>query len=236
MLTPHYEVRSEDFNSAWLHILRNCLKGKQIIFGDTKNLKYARDTTQTIILEGAAIKQIENRDIHPANPFKLINQYCEEFTWPYLKAYDLKSEDAKFTYLYFDRFARYNGFINQLHAMRNDLEVQINIGISSNRSQAITWQPEEDVGNVASPCLQRIRIRHEGDLKVSVHMNWRSRDAWGAWQSNLIALVDMIYHEILDPNDCIIERIIDINDSIHIYAADVPTVQILVDQSFFWGT
>lgn len=236
MLTPHHEVISEDFNSAWLRLLRNCLSGKPITFGDEKHAKHALDTSQTIILQGAAIGQIERRDIHPDNPFKLVKQYCDEFTWEYLKTYDLKPEDAKFAYMYFDRFVRYNGFIDQLKAMKDDLEVQIATGICSNRSQAITWQPEEDVGSVASPCLQRIWIRYEGDLRVSVHLNWRSRDAFGAWQSNQIALIGMIYREILDPNDCIVEQIIDINDSIHVYDADLLAVQTLVNQSFFWGT
>jgi thymidylate synthase len=235
MLTPHHEVISEDFNSAWLRLLRNCLSGKPITFGDEKHAKHALDTSQTIILQGAAIGQIERRDIHPNNPFKLVKQYCDEFTWDYLKAYDLKPEDAKFAYMYFDRLVRYNGFIDQLKAMKDDLEVQIVTGICSNRSQAITWQPEEDMGNVASPCLQRIWIRHEGDRQVSVHLNWRSRDAWGAWQSNLVALVDMIYREILDPNDCVIARIIDTSDSLHVYETDVPEVQKLVNTSFFRG-
>lgn len=235
MLTPHYEVISEDFNTAWLQVLRNCLKGKPIIFGDKKHTKHAIDTSQTIILKGRAIEQIEKWTIHPDNPFKLIKQYCDEFTWEYLKAYDLKPEDAKFAYMYFDRLARYNGFINQLDTMKDDLAVQITTGISSNRSQAITWEPEADMGNVASPCLQRIRIRHEGELKVSVHFDWRSRDAWGAWQSNLIALTDMVYRYILDPNNCIIEQILDNNSSIHVYNPDAPAAQALVDASFFRG-
>lgn len=235
MLTPHYEVISEDFNTAWLQILRNCLKGKPIVFGDQKHPKHAMDTSQTIILKGDAIKQIEKWSIHPDNPFKLVKQYCDEFTWDYLKTYDLKPEDAKFAYMYFDRFARYNGFIDQLKAMKDDLGVQINTGICSNRSQAITWQPEEDMGNVASPCLQRIRVRHEGELKASVHFDWRSRDAWGAWQSNIIALIDMVYRYILDPNDCIIEQILDNNSSIHVYNPDAPAAQALVDASFFRG-
>lgn len=235
MLTPHFETQSEDFNTAWLQVLRNCLKGKSIVFGDQTHMKHALDTSQTIILKGSAIEQIEKWTIHPDNPFKLVKQYCEEFTWEYLKAYDLKPEDAKFAYMYFDRLARYNGFIDQLKAMRDDLEVQIATGICSNRSQAITWEPEKDMGNVASPCLQRIRIRHEGDGKVSVHFSWRSRDAWGAWQSNLIALIDMIYRYVLDPNDSIIEVVMDSNDSIHVYNPDMQAATSLVKKSFFRG-
>lgn len=235
MLTPHHTIIAEDFNTAWLQVLRNCLKGKEITFGDTEHTKYAMDTSQTIILRDRAVRQIERRDIHPNNPFKLVNQYCNEFTWPYLKDYDLKPEDGKFAYQYFDRFVRYNGFINQLRAMRHDLEIQIATNILSNRSQAITWQPEEDMGNVASPCLQRIRIRYEGELKVSVKFNWRSRDGWGAWQSNLIALIDMVYREVVDPNECIIEEIIDDNDSIHVYKPDIDAANALVEKSFFWG-
>jgi thymidylate synthase len=237
ILPPIHEVRAQDFNQAWLQLLRNCLKSnKRITFGDVTDPKIALDTVQTIILEGDAIQQIEKRVIHPENPFKLVDQYCNEFTWPYLEKYDLKPEDDKFSYLYFDRLARYNGFINQLQAMRQDLTTQIATGIDSNRSKAITWQPEEDMGSLASPCLQGIRTRHEGNLQVSVHFDWRSRDAWGAWQSNLVALVDMLYREVIDPNDCIIARIVDKNDSLHVYKRDEDAAKKLVDKSFFWGT
>ena len=81
----------------------------------------------------------------------------------------------------------------------------------------------------ASPCLQRCRVRYEGDLQVSIHLNWRSRDAWGAWQPNLIGIINSIFTEVVQPNNCTIVIIYDVNDSLHIYDTSIPEVLQLLE-------
>lgn len=253
MLPPIYHIKSKDFNRAWVEILQNCMQGKEIIFGDAKNPKKARDTVQDIILEGDAIAQILHNQIHANNPFQLTAQYRNEFSQAFLDDQDAKDPKDRFVYTYYDRFTRYPAenhvfqshnkqpfnrivaffanqpmlhvpSINQLTALRRDLKEQLHTGIASNRSQIITWRPSIDIGHPASPCLQRCRVRYEDDLHVSIHLHWRSRDAWGAWQANLIGIINSIFVEVVQPNDCTIARIYDINDSLHIYDTSIPEV------------
>jgi thymidylate synthase len=229
MLTPIFEINSTDFNNAWAQAVQNCLKGPEITFGDAKNPKIAKDTIQAISLTGNAIFQVESGEIHPLYPFKNIKQYCEEFTREYLEKYDKKPAEEQFSYLYFDRLE------GQLPRMCESLKNQISSGVSSNRCQAITWQPWIDSQSDASPCLQRIWLRHIGNNEVDVHFSWRSRDCFGAWQSNLIALVNMLYTEVLDPNNCLIKRIVDFNDSLHVYNYDWPAAAKVTANPFLEG-
>jgi len=53
-------------------------------------------------------------------------------------------------------------------------------------------------------CLQRIWIRYLGDQSVEVHLTWRSRDLYTAWQANIVAIIDMLNRA----------------DSLHIYESD----------------
>lgn len=238
--------------------------GKDIVFGDAKDSKKAKDTVQDIVLEGDAITQILHNQVHTNSPFRLTEQYRNEFSQAFLDDQDAKDPKDRFVYTYYDRFTRYPAenhitrsrnkppfdrivaffanqpmlhvpSINQLTALRRDLKKQLQTGISTNRSQLITWRPTIDIGHPASPCLQRCRVRYEGDLQVSIHLNWRSRDAWGAWQANLIGIINSIFTEVVQPNDCTIARIYDINDSLHIYDASIPEViHLLLMENLKW--
>ena len=102
------------------------------------------------------------------------------------------------------------------------------LGISR-RNQAILWVPEIDTELEHCPCLQRIWIRviDEPDTnsfvttkgRVEVHFTWRSRDLYGAWMSNLVGLVYMIYNEVLGTEYEIV-KLVDYCDSLHIYDSD----------------
>jgi thymidylate synthase len=181
-------------------------------------------------MTGNAIQQIEEQQIHPQYPFKMVKQYCDEFTREYLEKYKTLEEDKKFEYLYFERLTEYDGGwgADQLYDMKAGLEEQIIDGIQSNREQAITWVPYgciEDVHSKSPPCLQRIWMRYGGDNAVDVHMDWRSRDLYNAWQSNIIALCGMLNREVVRPNGCEIARIVDYSDSLHIYKADIEAAK-----------
>jgi thymidylate synthase len=242
MLTPIFDIHSTDFSNAWAQAVQNCLKGPEITFGDAKNPKIAKDTIQTISLTGNAIFQVESGEIHPLYPFKQIKEYCKEFTPEFLEAYTKKPESEKFSYLYYERLKQYaelndlveGGTWDQLWVMQGQLADQIRNKVSSNRTQAITWYVH-DQESEASPCLRSIWLRHIGNNEVDVHFSWRSRDCFGAWQSNLIALVNMLYDEVLDPNSCLIKRIVDFNDSLHIYNYDWPAAAKVTANPFLEG-
>jgi len=234
---PTILIEEDNFHNAWARMVRYILRnGRKIIFGDALEPKYARDTCALISLTGDAIRQIEDRELHPQFPFQHIDQYCDEYTRKYLSKYIEKPEKERFSYLYFQRLAMYEtgreivGQIDQIQLLCQQLNIQKMTGISSNRDQAITWQVLGDIGSRSPPCLQRIVIRYLGNDNVDVHLTWRSRDLYTAWQANIIAVIDMLNREVIHPNGCYIIKIIDYNDSLHIYDSDrsgAETVKLL---------
>jgi thymidylate synthase len=184
-----------------------------------------------ISLTGNAIKQVEKREIHPQYPFRKVDEYCDEFTRSYVRHYLGMPKDERFAYLYFDRLTIYpccrdpSCYIDQIMMLRQGLADQIGDAITSNRDQAITWQVDCDNATSSPPCLQRIQIRYIPEYKVDVHLTWRSRDLYGAWQANIIAIIYMLNREIIKPNNCEILRIVDYSDSLHVYKTDLEAAK-----------
>jgi thymidylate synthase len=93
---------------------------------------------------------------------------------------------------------------------------------SQNYSLATTWYPDTDgLEYPSSPCLQIIQLRWNPDNLIDMHLMWRSRDLYNAWQANIIAITDMINKEVIIPNECKLNRITDYSTSLHIYDADI---------------
>ena len=221
-------ITDKNFHNAWARAVRIVLReGTDMIIGSVEEPKKIRDACGVIELTGDAINQIENREIHPQFPFTLINEYCEEFTPKFQTKYmNSDNELSNFEYTYFDRLVNYPSRlptqvnINQLIKLRKYLELDIKNNLSSNRNQAITWKPYNDIGHRASPCLQRIWVRYLGNKDVEVHLTWRSRDLFTAYQVNIIAIIDMLNREVIRPNNCRIVKLVDFCNSLHIYDGD----------------
>ena len=219
-LSPTILVQEDDFHNAWARAVRYVLRdGQKITIGDVSEPKPIKDACVLFELTGDAIRQIEDRELHPQFPFQHIDPYCEEFTREYLSQYIGKPDQERFSYLYFERLAMY-GDLDQIAALRECLATQIDTRIASNRDQAITWQAKTDLGSTSPPCLQRIWIRYLGDQSVEVHLTWRSRDLYTAWQVNIVAIIDMLNREVIHPNNCRIVKLVDYVDSLHIYESD----------------
>lgn len=219
-------IKEKNFHNAWAKAIREVIySGADLVIGGEEERKLIKDSCMLISLTGNAIKQIENRELHPQYPFKMVDEYCKEFTREFLEEYLVRPPEQTFAYLYFQRLVRHEGYIaniyDQLKWMREELANHIKHNITSNRVQSITWNLDWDLKSNSPPCLQRIQIRYIPENKVDVHLTWRSRDLYAAWQSNVICLIDMLNREVIKPNNCQIVRIIDFSDSLHIYKTDM---------------
>ncbi|RLF42953.1 MAG: hypothetical protein DRN17_07025 [Thermoplasmata archaeon] len=223
-------IEERNFHNAWAKAIQGVLCcGADLVIGGEEERKPIKDSCMLISLEGKAIKQVENRELHPQFPTKKahLDKYCEEYTRDYVGRYLEKPLNERFAYLYFERLTLYseykksNTVVDQILSLREELSDKKKLSITSNRDQAITWQVGPDNETSSPPCLQRIQIRYIPESKVDVHLTWRSRDLFNAWQSNIIAIIDMLNREVIKPNNCKIARIIDYNDSLHIYKADI---------------
>lgn len=205
-------VKESNFSDAYATLVRNC-----IVFGmEQKYSKiYRKDITATVELTGNAIKQIEERIVHPLFPTKKLHldKYCKEFTEEYHK--EEKTEEQEFDYTYYQRVR------NQLKQMGINLRKK---PLFNNQIQVITWNAKIDSTAKSPPCLQRIWIRVLGNGICEVHITWRSRDLYGAWMSNIVGIVHMINEYVLK-EDFEIVRIIDFDDSLHIYSPDYKKAQ-----------
>lgn len=220
-------IEERNFHNAWAKaILAVLSKGTDLVIGGGEERKPIKDSCMLISLTGNAIKQIEARELHPQYPFRRIEEYCHEYTRTFLESYRSKAANERFSYLYFERLARYEPPFSahpsdQIALLRDALSDQMKEDITSNRAQAITWYVPLDIARSSPPCLQRIQIRYIPKNMVDVHLTWRSRDLFTAWQSNIICIVEMLNREIIKPNNCRIVRIIDYSDSLHLYKRDV---------------
>jgi thymidylate synthase len=204
--------------------------GMQIV-PETGSKVTSKDMCSKITLHGNAIGQMLNSDLHKDFPTK--GKHCGV----YITEYDRKwvaeqnalpeGDNRRFIYNYMDRFINYpykedELIIDQLKQLRENMKT---CGISR-RQQIITWQPVKDMFSVSPPCLQRIWIREleedpeDGQANTEVHFDWRSRDLFGAWMSNYVGLMNMLYKEIFTPLDLKVVKLVDNCNSLHIYSTD----------------
>ncbi|MHC1623080.1 MAG: thymidylate synthase [Candidatus Methanospirareceae archaeon] len=220
-------IEERNFHNAWTKAIHAVLrKGADLVIGGADERKPIKDSCMLICMTGMAIKQIEARELHPQCPFRRIEEYCNEFTRAFLEEYRSKPVNERFSYLYFDRLVHYeptssSDSSDQITLLKDALADQIKENITSNRSQAITWYVPLDIKRSSPPCLQRIQIRYIPENNVDVHLTWRSRDLFTAWQPNIVCIIEMLNREVIKPNNCQIVRIIDYSDSLHIYARDI---------------
>ena len=79
-------IEEENFHNAYYRAIKFIInQGTDLVIGGKEERKPIKDACVLFDLRGNAIKQIENKEIHPQYPFKMIDEYCREFTREYLK-------------------------------------------------------------------------------------------------------------------------------------------------------
>ncbi len=121
-----------------------------------------------------------------------------------------------YPYTYHDRLTNFPNpdgtRIDQIERLINDLRIDKE---NTNRHQAITSIPLIDLESNDPPCLQRVWCKLI-DGRLVMHTTWRSRDGFGAWHMNALAMTELqkrIANEIGSPVGCYVE----FNDSVHLY-------------------
>ncbi len=245
---PPIMVEETDFRNAYAKLVRHCMRDGLMIVANSKssNPVMTRDINSFVTLSGNAIQQIWDHTLHPYFPTKgkHLEEYIKTLTREYMWEHMKLPEEKQFKYLYIQRLALYRqGLVDELGRLYDKLRED---GINR-QTQIITWDPEIDFPVETPkghdpPCLQRIWIRvlrepvwkpvidvfPYSDVQqdivvekglVEVHLTWRSRDLYGAWMSNIIAVMEMIKREILKDEYKVV-KIVDFCNSLHIYEAD----------------
>lgn len=183
-----------------------------------------------------------------------IDKYCDQFTYDYVAEQMAlpEGDTGKFEYTYMERFVNYpamfpitdnslksiirrllgvkhiSGSIDQIKWLHDAIRED---GISR-RHQITTWIPQKDIASRDPPCLQRIQLRRlsskyepsNGKIPVEGQIDFRSRDFYGAFPSNEIALVNMLNKYILK-DEFELVKLTDISFSGHGYESDWNAMQ-----------
>jgi len=214
MIPPNIYIEGYTLPDVWAKAVKEVMKNGIIL--STEYGPKSKDVCSTMVIK----YPFEQPMLHPQFPTK--EQHLREYVKQFEREYDWEKQG--FTYTYVDRFIHYPvsdpyegyTYMDQFVQMRLDL-IQKPV---SRRTQIVTWVPAIDQTNDEPPCLQRIWMRKLTDTTCEMHCDWRSRDLFSAWNSNYIAILDMIKREILIPANLKLVKLVDFVDSLHIYEAD----------------
>lgn len=135
-----------------------------------------------------------------------------------------------YDYMYSHRFTKEFDF-DQIEAMIQHL-VKVPY---TRRAQITTWNPLKDHKSETPPCLQRIWMRllktEKGNYVLNTNLHWRSRDLYKAWFQNMYGIARLIQKIVIELQKrmgipIFVGRVVDINDSLHIYGNDLAEVSI----------
>ena len=108
-------------------------------------------------------------------------------------------------------------YIDQLYHIRCMLPQRQ----GSRRLKAQLWIPEDDLLTFEDqPCFQDIFFEYLGDGDVHLEINFRSWDLFNGLPFNLPGILNLIYKEVLEPNNMRVSRLTCNGRDTHIYQAN----------------
>lgn len=208
MITMHYT----NFNNAWASMVNKLMNSGKRMYADSTLRKETMDVTAAIVLEGAAIDQILERSLHHQYPQKQqgLTAYVKQFE------YDSEEHEISMTQQPYTYAGRLRPWIDTTHEVFN-------------RNNQMHTMNYVDAIKRDIPCLQRIWIRYFPDGTCEVHFIYRSHDLYGAWQFNMIALVNYVCQYVI--GDYRINKIVEFNDSLHIYDYDWVSASMVTQET-----
>ncbi|MCK5019866.1 MAG: hypothetical protein KAS32_22595, partial [Candidatus Peribacteraceae bacterium] len=109
-------------------------------------------------------------------------------------------------------------YIDQLTAICSKLPERQ----GSRRIKANLWIPEIDLFTFEnSPCLQEIKFENLGENNVHITTLFRSWDAFNGLPANIPGILNLLYTEVLEPNNMMCSRLTCNGEDTHIYSANI---------------
>jgi thymidylate synthase len=204
-MIPTIQIKSNDFKDSWYLLNKTIMKDGYEIWSDETEAKLTKDVCATIELTGNAIKQIEEHELHQDYPmWSGLDSYLQQFVYG-SEEYERSNDEQDYTYA--GRMLIDAEVIQQDKLLRK----------YDRGCQLTTWNKFRDLGNHTRPCLQRMWIRKLSDTECELHTTYRSHDVY-AWMFNNIATYEYAKRYIV--GDKQIVKIVEFNDSLHIYDYD----------------
>lgn len=186
-------------------------KGTPLRFGDRTHIKWADEIFAVFQIYGKALDRLYNGDLPKGWLFGTKSNKV------YIQTIKNKDKgDQPYTY---GQRAHEDGDENPIENSRDALKESIGSGIQSNRNCGTIWR-NSDIHLKSPPCWQWWQVRHSEKNKVSARLLMRSNDAGDAYAANLGAFVTLLVDEICTPAGGVLEELILIAVSEHIYKTD----------------
>lgn len=242
---PVISIQAHGLPDAWYKAVKECIK-----HGAINNRLYGKPVRTKVIVSTIEIgnplcepmlhEDFPTRELHLKEYLKQwergYNWKKQGFEYNYMArliGYP-KTDIASDSSGYYKVKKIFENVIDQIKIVREKIANRIVEGddcFVSNRDQIVTWVVERDLlVDEDQPCMQRIQIfiyshpKMDGGIlipgKGEFHVDWRSRDLFAAWNSNMVGLTLMLKREIFDPNNIKMIRCVDHCSSGHLYEGD----------------
>lgn len=229
-IIPTLILKADTLSEAFERTLRSVWEnGIQIKTEYDKDNPPSLDCTAIIIINSILTEPMIYKNIQDS--YSGLEIYAKQLTEG---IHDWMVDAGIYSYMYSHRLTKEFEF-DQIEAMIQHL-VKVPY---TRRAQATTSNPYKDHKSDSPPCLQRIWMRllktEKNGYMLNVNTHWRSRDLYKAWFQNMYGiarLIQKIAKELSKKLDVpvFIGRVVDINDSLHIYGEDLPKVSIELEK------
>lgn len=149
-------------------------------------------------------------------------EYLKIMDGSYAKKYDNMDADTRSPYSYVHRLKMYPTRDRAIHIDQLAYISSI-IGdrVGSRRLKANLWIPSDDLETFENqPCFQEVKFENLGEGQCHIEIFFRSWDLWGGLPFNIPAICDLLYKEVLEPNDLEMTRLTCNGSDTHIYNTD----------------
>lgn len=199
-------------------------KGNPLMFGSKNEPKAAREVFAVVQMYGKALEKLYNGVLPKGWRFgKAANKvYIEMLKDP---------EKGEQPYTYGQRLHDYPlddiSGVDQTVTITNALYDAIESEIQTNRIVGIIWHVTDHVLK-DPPCFQWFQLRTSEKNKVSLRVLFRSHDYGNANFANFGAIIRAFQDEVIRPAGGILEELICVSTSAHLYNNDFDMVENLI--------
>jgi len=230
MLTPIKLFSSDDIDKLNEDLWRTIYqKGNPLKFGSIEESKDAREIFSVVQLYGRALDRLYRGELPKGWMFgKEANKvYIEMLKDPDRGEQPYTYGERLHNYRVWSEISEWVSYIDQMDECKIELEEAIKSGIQNNRICGVIWNPL-DIFLKNPPCYNWFQLRTSEGNKVSLRVLFRSHDYGNANFANFGAIIRAFQDEVIRPAGGILEELICVSTSAHLYNNDLDMVENLV--------
>lgn len=223
MLTPIKVFSSGDIDQLNIDLWNFLyVKGGELSFGDTSEIKKAREAFLIVQLYGPAIIRLYNGEVPKGWLFR--GKANIEYNVMIKSSEEVSDDDTEGQpYNYRQRAKHNNQFKDAMEALKKSIET----GIQTNRICGVIWWPG-DLKLKSPPCWQWWQVRKLDKNNVSLRILFRSHAYDNAEFPNWGAILKAFIDEVITPAGGVLEELICVSSSAEIEYGNFSMIESLI--------